>query len=84
MSIRAYVERDSPQAAATLITALLDAIASLASFASRAPAPRDPRLRTLGFRYLAHRPYLIFFRLHRAEVRVHRVLHGKRAYQHLL
>ena len=83
-AIERYVAVDSPAAAARLVDRLLEAIESLSELAERAVTPKDARLASLGFRCLSRRPYLIFFRLHRAEVRVHRILHGRRAYQHLL
>src|SRR5205814_2071021 len=84
IAIERYVAQDSPTTAVALVGGLLDAISSLDEFAERAPAPRDRRLKALGFRFLTHAPYLIFFRIRRAEVRVHRVLHGRREYQRLL
>ncbi len=83
-AIDAYLTSESPAAATKVLDALLDAIERLDVHAARAPTPRDPRLAALGFRILVRRPYLVFFRIHKAEVRVHRVLHGHRAYQHLL
>ena len=83
-AIERYVATESPAAAARLLDRLLEAIESLSELGERAAIPKDPRLATLGFRFLSRRPYLIFFRLHRTEVRVHRIVHGRRAYQYLL
>ncbi len=83
IAIERYLAADSPTTAAPLVSGLLNAIMTLGEFAERAPAPRDDRIKALGFRVLTRAPYLIFFRIHHREVRVHRVLHGRREYQRL-
>ena len=67
-AIERYVATESPAAAARLLDRLLEAIESLSELDERAAIPKDPRLATLGFRFLSRRPYLIFFRLHRTQV----------------
>jgi toxin ParE1/3/4 len=84
LAIERYVALDSPATAAVWVGRLLEAIESLGEFAERGSHPRDRRIKTLGFRVMTHAPYLIFYRIHRSEVRVHRVVHGRREYQRLL
>ena len=79
-----YVRRDRPTAADRLIAKLLDHIESLEQLADRGVMPRDERLRRLGYRVLIEGDYLIFYRILRAQVRIYRVVHGKRRYRHLL
>lgn len=79
-----YVAREAPMRADAFIDGLLDTIESLEQFADRGSTPRDPALRDRGYRYLVHRQYLIFYKILRKQVRVHRVLHGKRAYRDIL
>ena len=79
-----FVSREAPLRAGPFIDVLLDAIDSLAETADRGPVPRDEVLRERGFRFLVHRPYLVFHKVQRRQVRVYRVLHGKRAYRSLL
>lgn len=47
--------------------------------------PRDPVLRQRGYRYLVFEgEHLIFYKVLPRQIRVYRVLRGRRAYQHLL
>ena len=82
--IRAYVSREAPLTAARLVEALLQAIESLAELPSRGATPRDPALARRGFRFLPVRQHLVFYKVLRRQVRVHRVLRGRRAWQGLL
>jgi plasmid stabilization system protein ParE len=79
-----YVARDSPDAADRVLDGLLEAIESLDDRPLRGAAPRDERLQRAGFRYLVVGPNLVFYKVVRRQVRVYRVLHGKRAYQAIL
>lgn len=63
---------------------MLGAIESLATMADRGARPRDDTLRDKGFRFLVRGDYLVFYKVVRTQVRVYRVLHGKRAYRGLL
>ncbi len=78
-----YLSRDAPSSADSFIDALLDAIGSLDELANRGK-PRDPILRRKGYRYLVHGSYLVFYKVTPKQVRVYRVIHGKRAYQDIL
>jgi plasmid stabilization system protein ParE len=82
--IRDYVLREAPARVDAFTEGLLDAMESLGESAERGPRPRDDRLRRQGFRFLVHGGYLIFYKVLRRQVRVYRVLHGKRAYRGLL
>jgi toxin ParE1/3/4 len=79
--IARYVARDSPDNAARLVDALFDTIEGLSQFPARGATPRDPRLRQHGYRFLAEGAYLIFYKVLRSEIRVYRVVHGKRSYE---
>lgn len=50
----------------------------------RGARPRDPSLQRAGYRYPAHGEYLVFYKVLVAQVRVYRVVHGRRSYSHLL
>jgi plasmid stabilization system protein ParE len=82
--LRAYLRREAPDSADRVIGDLLDAIESLARWPERGARPRDERLRRRGFRFLARRLYLIFFKISGRSAWVYRVLHGKRAWSRLL
>ncbi len=82
--IRRYIAGDSPGAAVAVVDRLLDAIERLSQFPNRGARPRDEGLRAQGYRFLVEGSYLIFYKVGRTQVRVFRVLHGKRAYERLL
>jgi len=82
--IHDYVAIEAAPHASPLVEGLLEAIESLAQFSDRGVLPRDEALRQRGFRYLVRRQYLIFYKVLRAQVRVYRVVHGKRAYRDIL
>lgn len=84
VEIRSYVERDRPSAAERLVDGLLDAMESLERMPDRGTVPKDERLRTLGFRVLVVSDHLIFHKVLPSQVRVYRVIHGRRKYGHLL
>jgi addiction module RelE/StbE family toxin len=84
LAIQRYIARDSPGAADRVIDELLEAIASLDESALRGTVPSDERLKGLSFRFLVVPPHLVFYKVIRRQVRVYRVLHGKRAYQDIL
>lgn len=82
--IQRYLERDRPDAARRQLERLLDTVDSLAEQAERGAQPRDERLKRLGYRFLVRDAYLIFYKIGRTAVRVHRVLHGRRRYASIL
>ena len=82
--VYATVVREAPLRADPFVDRLVDAIESLGEMADRGASPRDPTLRSQGYRFLVHGPYLVFYKVLRRTVRVYRVLHGHRAYRGLL
>jgi toxin ParE1/3/4 len=82
--IKRYIERDSPRRAEKFVSKLLDRIESLSTLPNAGILPRDATLRARGFLVLIERQYLIFYKVLSKQVRVYRVLHGRRRYQHLL
>ncbi len=82
--IKRYIERDSPRRAEKFVSKLLDRIESLSTLPNAGILPRDETLRARGFLILIERQYLIFYKVLSKQVRVYRVLHGRRRYQHLL
>ena len=75
------VAREAPLRADPFIDGLLAAIEALQEMADRGAAPRDPTLRGQGYRFLVHGRHLIFYKVLRAQVRVYRVVDGRRAYR---
>jgi toxin ParE1/3/4 len=84
VEIQEYVSRDDPTAADRLIAALVSDLERLGGFPSRGSRPGDERLRKAGYRYLVHGEYLIFYKVLSTQVRVYRVLHGRRIYDSML
>lgn len=84
LEIQEYIARDDPAAAGRVVEALLDAIERLAQLPKRGSRPKDERLRGLGYRCLVQARYLVFYKVLRAQVRVYRVLHGRRVYEEIL
>ena len=82
--IQRYVERDRPDGARRIAERLLDSIESLGQMSERGTVPRDERLAALGYRVLVRGEHLVFYRVLRAQVRVYRVLHGRRKFAHLI
>jgi plasmid stabilization system protein ParE len=82
--IRDYLATEAPLQAVSTVDALIAAIESLERFPRRGPHPRDPALRKRELRCLVHLPYLIFYKVLPRQVRVYRVLCGKREYRRLL
>ena len=82
--IERYVARDRPEAAGRLIDRLLAGIESLESFPNKDVVPQDERLAGLGYRVLLERDRLVFYKVTPAQVRIYRVLHGRRRYQHMV
>lgn len=84
LEIKNYISKDSPNAAVALVDRLLTRMDSLSRLPSRGAEPRDAYLRSKGYRFLVEGAYLIFYKVGTAQVRIHRVIHGKRAYRKLL
>jgi plasmid stabilization system protein ParE len=59
-------------------------ILTLDQFADRGARPRDPALAGRGFRFIMEGPHVVFYKVMKSQVRIHRMLHGHRAYRHLL
>jgi plasmid stabilization system protein ParE len=84
LEIQAYVLRDDPGAAEGLVDALIDRLRRLETLSDRGALPRGLRLRRAGYRYVVHGDYLIFYEVLPSQVRVYRVIHGRRRYARLL
>lgn len=84
IDILEYIGRDRPHAAARIMEQLLDAIETLEIYPGRGVEPEDRILRRRGYRVLIVGDYLIFYKVLPKQVRVYRVLHGRRKYSHLL
>lgn len=79
-----HIASDSPRLAVKIVDRILDQIESFDELPNRGATPRDERLRGKGYRFLIEKPYLIFYKVDPSQVWVHRILHGKRAYDRIL
>lgn len=84
LEIQRYIGQDNPTAAEDLIKAILDLLDSLGEFSERGSIPKDAALHAAGYRYLRHGEYLIFYKVLRSQVRVYRIVHGRRRYEDIL
>lgn len=82
--IVAYVAMDSLKPGLKLAERIESDLASLSSFPELGRIPRDSDLREAGYRYLIVADYLVFYRVEKRTVIVHRILHGARDYKDLL
>ena len=84
LEMQRYIARDNPTAAEERLEAMLDLIASLGEFSERGHTPQDAVLRAAGYRYLRYGEYLVFYKVLRSQVRVYRIVHGRRRYEDIL
>jgi toxin ParE1/3/4 len=84
IEIRNYIERDAPRAAERFVDKLIKKIEGLEKFPEMGIVPRDEHLQARGYRVLIEGEYLIFYKIMNRQVRVYRILHGRRKYRHLL
>ena len=84
LEMQSYIARDNPTAAEGMLKAILDLIASLGEFSERGRIPQDAVLRAAGYRYLRYGEYLVFYKVLRSQVRVYRIVHGRRRYEDIL
>lgn len=78
------IAEGSPRRAVEMVERVLDRIESLSRLPNRGARPRDERLKQKGYRFVVEHPYLVFYKVGPSQVWVHRVVHGKSAYERLL
>jgi toxin ParE1/3/4 len=79
-----YIMLDNPSAAASMLEKFDDLISQLAHNPHLGVAPRDDRLRKLGYRMLIIGDYLAFYVVKSRMVQIRRIIHGARNYRFLL
>jgi len=78
-----YIVRDNPSAAAAMLEKFDDTISRLADNPHLGVAPRDDRLRRLGYRILIIEDYLVFYLVKSKTMQIRRIIHGARNYRFL-
>ena len=85
-AIVAHIRIDDPDAAIRMYEKIKASIGKLANFPLMGPAPLDKKIAGQGYRMIVVDPYLVFYILVMEDntVEVHRVLHGKQNFPHIL
>lgn len=81
-AIRAFIARDNPHRALSVIRELRQRCATLAEFPERFPLVEGRE--ASGVHRLVYRSYLIFYRVEAKGVVILRVLHGAQDYESIL
>jgi toxin ParE1/3/4 len=84
VEIAAWLERERGAAAGKIVDAILEGLERLGGAPLAGARPRDETLRIRGFRFVVIRSWLVFYKIRGKQVRVMRVLHGKRDWLALL
>lgn len=79
-----YVKLDNPFAAGKLFESIDTRIGILESFPLAGIVPKDRSLRQKKYRILVIDAYLAFYKVVGKTVWIHRIVHGKRKYEHLV
>ena len=82
--ISAYLAVEAPEARARILERLVETGESLAAHAERGPGARDPALASRRFRSIRCDRYILFYKIAGRVVRIHRVLHERRAWADLV
>jgi toxin ParE1/3/4 len=78
LAILEWIARDSPSRALTFLDRLDERISRLERQPHLGRVPRNPKLRTYGYRVLVVESYLVFYVNRPRRIEIHRVLHGSR------
>jgi addiction module RelE/StbE family toxin len=84
IEIRNYIQRDAPRAEERFVDKLVNKIEKLENWPEMGFVPKDEYLQARNYRVLTEGEYLIFYKVLSHQVRIYRVLHGRRKYRHLL
>jgi toxin ParE1/3/4 len=79
-----YILKDKPSAAASLLENFDSSISQLAFNPELGVAPKDERLKKLGYSMLVVGKYLVFYVVKGKTVQIRRVIHSARQYSFLI
>ena len=79
-----YIMMDDPSAAVSTLENFNRSISQLAFNSKLGVAPKDDRLKKLGYRMLIVGKYLVFYVVKTNTVQIRRIIHGARQYSFLL
>jgi toxin ParE1/3/4 len=77
-SIFDWIANDSKTHAAAFVEKIDQRIGSLRSHPFLGRLPRDEKLKNSGYRILVVESYLVFYRVYKKTIGIHRVIHGSR------
>ncbi len=85
-AIVAHIRINDPDAALKMYEKIKASIGKLANFTLMGPVPLDRKIAGQGYRMIVVDPYLVFYILVMEDntVEVHRVLHCKQDFSHIL
>lgn len=85
-AIVAHIRINDPDAAIRMYEKIKASIGKLANFTLMGPVPLDRKIAGQGYRMIVVDPYLVFYILVMEDntVEVHRVLHCKQDFSHIL
>lgn len=84
LELISYVASDNPDAALQLAERIETQLGNLVRHPYLGKIPNDQTLASLGYRVLVVENYLIFYKVRRRTVLVHRIIHGARDITSLL
>jgi plasmid stabilization system protein ParE len=84
LEIRAWIEVENPQTAARTLDRILSAIEMLGRQPELGPLARDGRLAAKGIRHVTRDGFIASYKIVGRQVRVLRVLRGRRDWKRLL
>ena len=79
-----YIMMDNPSTAVSMLEKFNHSISQLAFNPELGVAPKDDRLKKLGYRILIIGKYLVFYVVKANIVQIRRIIHGARQYSFLL
>ncbi len=82
--IISFIAADNPTAADGIASDIEKNLELLSINPNLGRIPREEELRSLGYRYLIVKNYLIFYTMEERTIFIHRILHGARNYKTLL
>ena len=75
-----YIAQDNPQSALRMHDKIVEEAEGLSIFPKRGRLVPDKKMAEAGYRMLAIRPYIAFYRVIKRNVFIYRVLHGATNY----
>lgn len=82
--IAAYLDLEAPEKRAQIVEDLVRTGESLSAHPERGPVARDAALASRGFRSIRCDRYVVFYKIVGSGIRIHRILHERRAWARIV